>query len=806
MKTYFDTQVEEITKCASDIERRVRIVSCFRMLMQQITYGLLEWITYQKPVPEMYPDQSIVYALRVPADGTLVDGLEAMLVSCERMGWAGIARVLNKSVEHRPASRLCTNFQKTLKGLLRAVVFLRNDGAEGHGLVGGYDPTAEIDALRFILDCLASVTPVIDNVTGKASIDNGSVKVILNLIRSSNGKPALIRKIQILSQDRVRVHCQIDTGGNTRDELKFETLNPFKYVSGNHQPTLSIRENSWEPLCYLPDRITDSFTGRESQIKDLLDWINDVESRACLIYGDGGFGKTTLALEFLNRMLDDDLQVESRPTIIVFYTAKRWQWSLDGLQAVGAGQPHLLELLAFIYTLLFGEYPSPDFYTSELTKATQNLQRKIKEELKLDRQEILIVIDNAETLIENDAERITLGKEIKEISRRIARIILTSRRHEHIEASPIGIDVFDETEAIHFLRDRANKLQIKPLLRAKDEDILNALKKLERRPLVLEAFANSFLDPSITRIDQAATRIGNMLREDLGNFLFADAWSRLNQSVRRLLLLMARVADVHDGQSLKICCDVLGITVQDAQTALEETGGIASLIIFKGDLQLTFSKNFLDYAFEKTELLSDGTRSPSESELNRARTEYSSFIRGSRLYSGDRIAAAFRTPLAKAAHRARYEGKLEESKRLYESASMVDSTNGWLWDRYAYFLFHDIRDNEAALHKAKKAVEFLPNEGEVWLTQGIIEARLGDIRACELSVTKAEKLGVAWQRCSVQRAWAYLKAKPSQLGLADKELVRLKAYSELHVHDLRIKEELRLLEARKSSISLKLNR
>lgn len=799
MNPYFSNALLEIQKCQSEVECRVRVISTIRLLLQQVTYGLLEWISQQSPPDEAQPEQTIIQALRAPADGALVDGLEAMLITAEKMGWAGISRILVKSVGDRLASQICGTNTKNVQGLLRAMVSLRNDGAEGHGLIGGYQKDAEIDALRFLLETLSPVLPILSP-DGRATIGSDRLKRDLDFIKGWNNAPALIRRIKVLSPDRVRAVCQIDSGENSRKDFIYEATNPFKNVGGSSLPSLTIWENTWEPLCYLPDRTTDSFTGRESQIDELRDWFNDEDSRACLIYGDGGFGKTTLALEFLHRILEEDLSTDWHPTLIIFYTAKRWQWGLNGLQPISAGQPHLMEFLAFVHLVLFGNYPSSDFYRSELPQATAKLQTKIKDELKVTRKEILIVLDNAETLIESEDERMLLGKELKEVSRKIGRILLTSRRHEHFEAAPIGIDVLSSAEAVAFLRDRAKKLGLKLIEKATDSDLQKALEKLERRPIVLNAFANAISDPSIRKIDQATDRIAAMLRKDLGTFLFADAWARLSLSVRRLLLLMTRIGDVHDSQSLRICADIAGISVQVAEHALEESGGIATLINIQGDLQLTFSNNFLEFAKEKTITLADGSSSPNSVEISKANTQYSNFIKNSRLYSGDRIAPAFRTPQAKAAHRARQEGNYKESQRLYESAIIVDGDNGWLWDRYAYFLFHDIHDNEAALHKSIRAVELLPTEGEVWLTRGLIEARLGQARACEISTARAEEFGIAWQRCAIQRAWAYLKTKPTQLGLAEKEVTRLRHYIQSNVQDSRTRRELERIEGRMNSL------
>jgi tetratricopeptide (TPR) repeat protein len=207
--------------------------------------------------------------------------------------------------------------------------------------------------------------------------------------------------------------------------------------------------------------------------------------------------------------------------------------------------------------------------------------------------------------------------------------------------------------------------------------------------------------------------------------------------------------------------------MQEAEKALEESSGIASIVTIDGALQVSFSKNFLDFC--------KGKDAPSAEKLAAARLAYTRFLTLAQTYSGDRVAAAFRTAAARAAHQACSNGDMEQARDLYEQAILADSTNGLLRDRYAYFLFRDIRDREAALHQSQRATQLLPQEGEVWLTRGVIEARSGDVRAAELSLAKAESLGVSSIRCGIQRAWAYLKCKPRQVALAERQLLALES-------------------------------
>ncbi|MHB1955823.1 MAG: tetratricopeptide repeat protein [Sulfobacillus sp.] len=774
MEAYFSTEIEVIKSSSSNIERRIRIIALSRLGFQQIAYGLLEWISNQKPIPELRPNEQILTSLKTPADGSLVDAIESLLFCCERLGWSGCSRVLLRVIPpDRPAAELCQENQQNVIGLLHALVALRNDGAEGHGIIGGYNSAAEIDALIFLHDSLKHLIPARDDGNDDLYMGDERGRTKLRFLRSHNGAPILIRKIKVLASDRVRAYCQVHSAQDSRSDFSFDAQNPFQYLYGAQNPQLALWDNSWSPRCFIPDRLTDSFTGRTDKMRELVDWMNDLDSRTCLLFADGGLGKTTLVLEFIHRILDEEQDVEWKPEFVIFYTAKRWQWGLNGLEPIGAGRPSLMELLSHLYLLFFSSYPTNSFFRcDDLKQVTSQLQQKIMSELGCTRDDILIIIDNAETLIQSEEERASLGKEVREIAKRLGRVILTSRRREIIEAKPISVEPLSKVEALQFIRDRGHKLGIKSIRNVGDEDINCAVDKLERRPIVLEALIGKLINPSVRNIDEAAKSVVEMLRKDLGEFLFADAWIRLNPEVRKLLLLMSSFSDVHDSQSIKICAKIAGVSIQSAESALDESGGIASVLYIGGDPQVSFSKNFIE--FSKKIFREKSSFVPKSEEIISARTQYSTFIKNAQKFTGDRIAQAFRTPQARAAHRARQQDKLDECRMLYEQAILTDSTNGWLFDRYAYFLFHDMHDKGAALHEAKKAVELLPDEGEPWYTRGLLEARFGDIRSCEISLNRAEQLGIDAARCSMQRCWAYLISKPTQLALAEKELRRLR--------------------------------
>lgn len=770
MREYFERLVSESSEFSSDGDVRLHIVSSIRLLLQQLVFGMLEWASVQPNPDGVFLRSDLIHDLMHASDGTLIDALEEVAIYCEQIGWQGVSRPLFTTIgEDAPCRELCGPSDGTTSSLLRGMVRLRNNGAEGHGLPGDYRREAECDCLRLVVHHLGVLLP---RASGEDLVIGPSeAETSLRFVRLFDGCPMLIRGLKSIDSTRLRVDAQYRDKQGKRQTTRFDTSNFLSLLISNAAPSYNTWPNSWNPLYYLPERTTESFQGRHEELQQLSDWMDDDDSRTCLIYGDGGVGKTTLVVEYLHRFLNEDPEIKVcwRPQVISFYTAKKWRWGIEGVELIASGNPNLLGLIVHLHVLLLGRAAPPDFYRLDASAAAVRLQQVMKSELGVSRDDHLIVIDNSETLISSDKDVEILGKELREVSRRLGRVIITSRRREVLEATPVLVDKLNPLDAAKLIKERGKELGIRAIDRADIAQLLQVVSELGTKPIVVEAFVQALSNPTSATIDKAKARVATMLRHDLGQFLFADAWSRYSSSMKRLLLLMGRVADVHDARQFAICCELCGIALPAAEEALEESSGIASLIRLSSGLEVAFSQNFLEFIREKS-ISVDGKAYPLDQEVAVARRKYDQFVHAVRTFTGDRIAAAFRTPLAKAAHRARQEGKLAEALHLYQQAVLADSRNGWLFDRFAWFLFHDMRDPKSGLVEARRATELLPNEGEVWVTRGIVEARLGDYRMCEASLQRAEACGVDKIRTSTQRAWGYLKTSPSLLNLARREI------------------------------------
>jgi tetratricopeptide (TPR) repeat protein len=252
-----------------------------------------------------------------------------------------------------------------------------------------------------------------------------------------------------------------------------------------------------------------------------------------------------------------------------------------------------------------------------------------------------------------------------------------------------------------------------------------------------------------------------MQRQDLGQFLYDDAWARLTPELRHVLLLMSRLGDTHDQYLMQLCCQRAKVTVAAASEAIEESKGIGTISRFQGAVHTTFSPEFHNYCIERVEVI-DGVRYPTNEEVDWVSRRYSEFLTSASALVRDRNPAAFLVPEARAAWKAFDENRLDDALGYYEAAVLIDSENGLLFDRYARTLMKK-KDLPLALRQSEKAAHLLPDSAEVYFTKGMIEARLGESKQALIDLDKAVSLGKEQYLCELQKAYAHVYSLPQDL-------------------------------------------
>ena len=315
-------------------ERRAATTALFRILLQHVCITLFELIIEKRRCSARAQDAAPlpVSSLRVPADGTLVAAILEMLVIAENESLSGCSRpIWRERNDDRPCWRLLRKSEKkNAERIMHALVSLRNDGVEGHGIHGEGDWEAEIDAAELLIQSFSELLPTINKDGDSLFISfQQSAQYEIKLLKPFQGNIICFRSIKKTNAGRCVVRAQVERGWFHKEEISYEAIDILESGNGseiNRYQIIKTSKKNWTPLAILPDRLTDEFTGRDREIEELRDWLEDSESRACMLYGDGGIGKTTLAIEFVRRIIEGKIVTDYRPEMITFYTAKKTRW------------------------------------------------------------------------------------------------------------------------------------------------------------------------------------------------------------------------------------------------------------------------------------------------------------------------------------------------------------------------------------------------------------------------------------------------------------------------------------------------
>lgn len=763
-------------------DRHLAAVGILRVALQYLSLPLAEWLLVHHPAREQQNGLlDAIRELRQPADGDLIDALESGAIAADNAEWHHASAALWRAVpRERIARRIADRSRRssvTLHSLLVASVARRNDGAEGHSIAGDEDPDALLDLVLLLVDWLEHLLPARSEPgSDKLALSAADGRTVnLELSRLHDGHLICYRRIKPLTDGRCEVQAHVLIDSLVRTEIRFESRDVFERLEVLSQPEYSIAptgDPEWSPLILLPSRITSTFMGRTEALARLYEWLNDSDSLACQVFGDGGIGKTTLVLEFLHRILRDPAAVNTRhrPAVISFFTAKQTRWGVNGLERIRGSGLAIVDVARRIVRAWDGGPLEKAWLSDEVDTTIDRLGQYISQKFGISRREHLLVLDNTETLASTEDEIRILGAALHRLTRRVGRVLLTSRRREDLEAYSIAVPPLSTAEAEELVRSRGRDLRIQAIGTASRRTLRGFADGLGCRPLALEVLVQTAQEPGLG-LQSAFDRVLRMQRQDLGEFLYADAWQRFDTDTQRLVLLMTRTADVLDEYLVKLCCDEASVSVQRAFEALEASRGIATVFPIAGVKQVLFAADFLRFCEERFVEV-DGNKHPATASVARVKRRYDEFVAAQSRRIVDRMHLAFRRPFARLAYRAYQEGQLDDCETYYELAVAEDPENGLLFDRYAMFLFK-LRRLDDARGKAVRATQVSPDEAEAWFTRGLIESRMKDRAAgAPVSLQRALELGKPAHLVQVQLAWAYANATPPNFARAREALER----------------------------------
>lgn len=735
MKKLFNDALESACESSNSTEKLINLTSLLRSILQTAQVVILEVIQERTPNDEV-DIQQFINRLEKPSDGLPIEFIGAVLPHLRTYlqrnfldGWFEATVAHPKSLND---------------GLLEWVQF--RNSRSGHGVLDS--KISEIWSAKthdLVVRTLVVFSKIIPNMNGgspKLSSEMGNIVVKTPLTKFD--KPIVITGIgqkkglwRLKGQTLCKSNSVEFSVELAHENVFWESIQskPKELYSYSEVTYRNKKISFWHNL---PIRQTGNFEGRRKEIDMIHDWMHDEDSRQCLIYGDGGFGKTTLVLEFFNKLLDDLVEIDREPpTLICYYTAKKTKWTESGLTHIHGVSDSMAECIRELM-----RYFIPQLGKEWFGIAERRLIDKAKTVLSnegFDRDDILLIIDNTETLATSVQDVEDLGNFFKIIGKNLGRLIITSRRRELLEANPIEVKGLSLDECINLMNRIAIDCGAESVIRAGDKRLRKVAEKLGNKPLLLEVFVKHSAN-SKKGIDESLDHILTKTNEDLLEFLYEDAWARMTEEQQNVFMTLVVLDIPLDNNSIGNVCRLVGISQSEFLSSLGETS-FASFTergsSFEFEL-IDLSKRYFERKLSNIpstvrDKLLEYARSTEEhiTDLKRIEQEY----------RADRVADAFRNYYAKEAKILVDKNELRQAVEMFEFAIEEDMLNSALHDRFAWVLFNKLYDYEYSERMAKKAIELDANCCDSLVTLALIYYRKNDIKTGDKYIEEARDKG-----------------------------------------------------------------
>lgn len=772
MKNIYKKHLDISVGMKNDSERLTYLTSVLRSLLQAAVISTFEITKSLTPSDEVDLSE-LVNRFCNPSDGLplqIIDELTPIIrgyfLKDYFLGWFEVTGKIKSPLS---------------KQLISWVAF-RNK-RPGHGVLdskNAHEWSTKTQSL--IKDCLIVFSDVLPEISGEGELlplkkfeglqiktpiyrNNKAIVILGVIVRKGIWK----LKGQLLSQEEADDFTVILGEDNIFNSYGIRPIGEYKLTD------IISKNKNHSVFHNIPVRQTDTFEGRKVELKQLQEWIDDEDSRYCLIYGDGGYGKTTLVLEMLNLFLESQYDFnEPLPSIISYHTAKMTRWTEEGLIYL-TGMPPVMdeclrELIRCIHPVLGAEWYS--ISGRQLIDKTVGVLR----DNKFTRDDILLIIDNTETLATSPQEVKDLGAFFKTVGKLIGRVIITSRRREFIEATPIVIEGLSEIEGVNLMRRLADEFSARPIQQAGEAKLRKISVQLMHKPILLEALVK-YVARGASGIDAAIETVFKKSNEDLLEFLYEDAWQRMSHLQKEVFLTLIHVSSPLDQNTISRTCQEIGIQHTEFQGGLEETH-FAVLTDYGRTYTIELvdlSKRFFLQQFGKLENTEKARLKAIASSVDNYAAEREKIDKE---YKTDRVAEAFRSEYAKAAKVYADKGDISNAIEMYELAIEDDPINSSLHDRYSWLLLNKTTNFEYARIISEKAVTLDENNCDAIVGLALVYYRLGNISEGDKYIDRAGQVGRSFSFCQLRKAIArYYQSKNE--GVVDKEIGLLESSLEL---------------------------
>ncbi len=361
---------------------------------------------------------------------------------------------------------------------------------------------------------------------GDATLHQAANQLLLNLLNKMEGQEselAVILRLRYLDRLEVaKVANRLNLSDSTVYRKQREALNWM--AKQLLQEELAARDEYRRQIeARLEPPTYQKLFGVEPHLQRLQDLLERADAPwVILLHGIGGIGKTALADAFVR-------QAVTRPFFDDYgwVTARRYHLHLDGTVTPVAdavsGVAGLWQNLAD--QLLDEPLPSP----FSLERTIQLFRRR------MERRNCLIVIDNLETLPDLENLLPILARLAPPI-----KFLLTSRQSLESQAGIYlySLPPLSQEDALALVRYEARLRNIPALVGAKDEELLPIYEIVGGNPLALRLVVGQVRRHSLQSVLQDLKKARGRSVEQLYTFIYWQAWNRLAETERQVLLAM----------------------------------------------------------------------------------------------------------------------------------------------------------------------------------------------------------------------------------------------------------------------------
>lgn len=768
MRSLFEAQQAVLEEMVSNSDKFTYLSSILRSLFQTAAVTALEIVRELTPDPlENTNLASLTKRFDKPSDGLPIEILEQV---------TPIIRSHVQRAYHSGWFERDHQYGDTLVSAATAWVSFRNR-KPGHGVVSKSDidewTPKLLQLLQRSLTCFGETLP--RAAAGELTLQIGGQNFVLRAPLVRGGRPIVVSGVaarkgiwklqgQTLSWDASDSFTVDLVQSSVFEEFESNSVDKFGVV------TIEFEGQERTVFSNVPVRQTSTFEGRTRELEKLMAWINDPEERLLLVYGDGGFGKTTLALEFLNRIFDGvDTLACKPPSIVSYFSAKMTRWTDQGLvhlQGIsGAMEDCVRELMFCLVPVLDKSY-----YQLSGTALIDKVVTEFKQQ-GFDHHDVLIVLDNTETLATSPEGIEALGVFLKQVGRKLGRVLLTSRRREQTAFEPLQVSALSDSECISLMRRLAEEHSTVAILQAGDATLRKYSNKLGNKPLLIDILVK-YLAQSTIGIEDAVDQVFRKSSDQLQEFLYEDAWLRINELQRDVFLVLVSAAVPLDGRCVGDACALVEIQHIEFQKALDETYfGMVTDFGDHYDLQLVdLAEQFFRGKLKRRSEADRERIKEFAREVDRLATDRQ---HAQQEYRSDRVAEAFRSSYAKAAKIAAERGDLTGAEDNFQLALLEEPMNSSLHDRFAWFLLNRLQRPDLALPQAERASSLDPDSADASLTLALCWYRLNELEKGDAAIKAAQKKGKAVALCQLRMGIArYYAARAAGSTVRGQELLQ----------------------------------